>query len=191
MHRTARSIRLACRLLARRPGLAAGRLLTLTLVVAAVAAVMAIANVTLLRPLPFPRAGRLLHVYLQPPNTTTFSDANPLNPLEFERLREQARTFERVEGVLASERALTGGGEPEAVLAGRVSAGFFAVLSNFSDVLNFSYFPSRAATAVRERSDCCSAVVSGWNRIATSSACSRTPTLSHQVITTDAGWLSE
>jgi putative ABC transport system permease protein len=120
--------RIAFRMLARRPGLSAGRLLTVTIVVMAVSAVFAVANATFLRPLPFPDADRLLRIYLQPPGTTDFASANPLTPLEFERFRQRTTRLERFEGIWASERAVAGDGEPEAVPAGRVSAGFFRIL---------------------------------------------------------------
>ncbi|MEO6237276.1 MAG: ADOP family duplicated permease [Vicinamibacterales bacterium] len=123
-----RHCRIAARMLARRPGLAAGRLLTVTIVVTAAASVFAVANATFLRPLPFPHAERLLRIYFQPPGTTAFGAANPLTPIEFERFRQQTRLFEGFEGIWQAERALAGDGEPEAVPAGRVSAGFFRVL---------------------------------------------------------------
>src|SRR4029077_13588110 len=47
--------------------------------------------------------------------------------LEFGRCREQVTSLERLEGIWAVDRALSGDGDPEAVAAGRVSAGFFAM----------------------------------------------------------------
>jgi putative ABC transport system permease protein len=120
--------RIAMRMLGKRPGLCAGRLLTVTIVVTAVSAVFAVANATFLRPLPFPEADRLLRIYLQPPGTTDFASANPLTPIEFERFRERTTLLEQFEGIWPSERAIAGDGEPEAVPAGRVSAGFFRIL---------------------------------------------------------------
>src|SRR5512134_1934476 len=122
------SVRIALRLLSRRPGLSFGRALTVTIVVTAITAVFAVANATFLRPLPFPESDRLVRVYLQPPGTDTFENANPLHPLTFVRLRERQRAFERFEGIWAADRAVVGDDEPESVRAGRVSAGFFAVL---------------------------------------------------------------
>ena len=116
------------RILAKRPGLAAGRVLTVTLVVAAVSAVFTVANATLLRPLPFPEAGRLVRVYLQPPGTTDLADANPLDAFEFARFRRHVRMLDRFEGIWTAERAVAGDREPESITGGRVSAGFFALL---------------------------------------------------------------
>jgi putative ABC transport system permease protein len=120
--------KIALRMLRKRPGLSAGRLLTVTIVVTAVSAVFTVANATFLRPLPFPHAERLLRIYLQPPGTTDFNSANPLTPLEFDRFRQRTTLLERFEGIWPSERAIAGDGEPEAVPAGRVSAGFFRIL---------------------------------------------------------------
>jgi putative ABC transport system permease protein len=128
MDKAATHLKIALRLLTRRPGLTAGRLLTVTIVVTAVSAVFTVANATFLRPLPFPHADHLLRIYLQPPGTTDFNSANPLTPTEFERLRERVTLLERFEGIWTSERAIAGDGEPEAVPAGRVSAGFFRIL---------------------------------------------------------------
>src|SRR4051812_40065203 len=96
-------VKIALRMLGKRPGLSAGRLLTVTIVVTAVAAVFTVANATFLRPLPFPGAARLLRIYLQPPGTTDFNSANPLTPLEFERFRERTRLLEHFEGIWQSE----------------------------------------------------------------------------------------
>jgi putative ABC transport system permease protein len=118
---------IALRMLARRPGLTAGRLFTVTIVVTAVTAVFTVANVTFLRPLPFPHADRLVRLYLQSPGRPEFKDANPLTPLQLERYRERIRSLERIEGIWSGERALTGDGDADAVPAGRVTAGFFAL----------------------------------------------------------------
>lgn len=120
-------ITIALRMLAKRPGLTAGRIFTVTIVVTAVSAVFTVANATFLRPLPFPHADRLLRLYLQSPGRPDFRDANPLSPLQLERYRERIRSLERIEGIWSGERALTGDGEADAVPAGRVSAGFFAL----------------------------------------------------------------
>jgi putative ABC transport system permease protein len=119
--------RIALRLLGKRPGLTAGRLLTVTIVVTAASAVFAVANATFLRPVPFPHADRLVRLNLQPPGHPESRAANPLSPGEFERFRAGVTSLERIEGIWASDRAVSGDGEPEAVPGGRVSAGFFAM----------------------------------------------------------------
>jgi predicted permease len=102
--------------------------LTVTLVVTAASAVFTVANATLLRPLPFPAADRLVRVFLQPPGTTDFGDANPLDPFEFVRFRGRTELIEAIEGIWAADRAVVTDREPDSILAGRVSAGFFSML---------------------------------------------------------------
>jgi putative ABC transport system permease protein len=118
---------IALRMLVSRPGLTAGRVFTVTMVVTAVSAVFTVANVTFLKPLPFPHPDRLVRLYLQSPGRPEFKDANPLTPLYLERYRDRVRSLERIEGIWSGERALTGDGEAEAVPAGRVTAGFFTL----------------------------------------------------------------
>jgi putative ABC transport system permease protein len=125
---------IALRMLGKRPGLAAGRVLTVTIVVTAVSAVFTVASATFLRPLPFPHADRLVRIYFQPPGRPAFQDANPLTPLQFERFRERLRTFDRIEGIWAVDRALTGDGEADAVPSGRVSAGFFEMFGGQPEI---------------------------------------------------------
>ena len=115
-------------MLSRRPWLTIARVVTVTLVATALSAVFTVANGTFLRPLPFPDGARLVRVFLQPPGTTDFADANPLDPFEFVRFRNHTQTLDRVEGIWAAERAVIGDDVPESVHAGRVSAGFFSLL---------------------------------------------------------------
>jgi predicted permease len=128
MSRTLRDARLALRAVAARPALFIVRCLTLALVMAAGNAVLVVANAILLRPLPFADSDRLVRIYMQPPGTTDFTDANPLQPLMFVRARQLQRSFEGVEGVWAQERAVGGDGEPESMPSAAVSAGVFRLL---------------------------------------------------------------
>jgi predicted permease len=121
-------LRIALRLAARRPGLSVARILTVTVVVSAATAVFAVANVTFLRPLPFPEHDRLVRVYVQPKGTTDLAQAGALFPLAFQHLRDNARQLERIEGIWTLDRAVEGEKEAESVRSGRVSAGFFALL---------------------------------------------------------------
>src|SRR5262245_36550899 len=102
--------------------------LTLALVVAATSAVLAVVDATMVRPLPFADASRLVRVYMQPPGTSDFAQANPLSSAVFARAREQAGSLSGIEGIWTGERAVGGEGDPESVPAGRVSNGFFSLL---------------------------------------------------------------
>jgi putative ABC transport system permease protein len=119
---------MAARLIARRRALAIARFATVTLLVTAAAAIFTVADTILLRDLPFPDGPRLVRVYFQPPGTTSFDDADSLDALAFVRLRERRTSMDAFVGIAATDRSLTGDGEPESVLAGKVTAGFFSLL---------------------------------------------------------------
>src|SRR5215216_1844723 len=84
---------------------------TLTLVLGANAAMFAVVNATLLRPMPFATRGEVVHLFSQPPGTTGALQRNPLQQMEVPRLRERARTLARLEGFFLFERVVTLAGE--------------------------------------------------------------------------------
>ncbi|MBZ5499087.1 MAG: ABC transporter permease [Acidobacteriia bacterium] len=121
------------------PGFAAVAVITLALGIGANTAIFTAVNAVLLRPLPFGNADRMITIWeknlsaegakfrsLQPDHKELISTSVPV-------LREwQAQTdlFEDV-GAYSSFPArvvLTGGGEPEEIVAGRVTANFFSTL---------------------------------------------------------------
>jgi putative ABC transport system permease protein len=102
---------------------------TLTLVLGANAAMFAVVNATMLRPMPFATAGEVLYLYAQPPGSTSVADRNPLQQMEVPRLRERARTLARLEGLYPSERVVTRGGEPGVVQAAAVTPGLFTMMA--------------------------------------------------------------
>jgi putative ABC transport system permease protein len=116
------------RAIMRRPGLALTRLLTVSLVITALAAVAALASASLFRRLPFPDADRLVQIYLLPPDTTDVTNSTALFPVVFEHLDARGPSFEAVAGIWVADRAVAGRGDPESISAGRVSANFFAML---------------------------------------------------------------
>ena len=120
--------RIAWRMLLKQPGLALGRILTISVVITAVGAVLTVANATFLRPLPFPNAGSAGPPLPAAARHVDLRGATPHYPLTFMRFRERVTSFERFEGIWVADRAVTGDGEPESISAGRVSAGFFAAL---------------------------------------------------------------
>src|SRR3982750_119481 len=71
---------------------------TLALVRGANAAMFAVVNATMLRPMPFVPRGPVVNLYAQPPGTTSVLQRNPLQQMEISRLRERARTLARLEG---------------------------------------------------------------------------------------------
>ena len=116
------------RSLARRPAYLAACLGTLALVIGANAAIFAVVNATLLRPVPFVAGERTLAIYLNPPGTTEVRHRNPLRPIDLVRFREWSRTIARFEAFTPREKALTGGDEPEVVKGALVTHGLFEMM---------------------------------------------------------------
>jgi predicted permease len=119
----AADVRHGVRLLAKNPGFTAAAVLTLALATGANIAIFSIVNGILLRPLPFPEAGRLVRLRDVPPGGGQFSIA----PANFIDWRATSKTLD-----LAAYRAaalnLTGSGEPARVLAAKVTANTFQLL---------------------------------------------------------------
>src|SRR5215218_5171134 len=80
---------------------------TLALVLGANAAMFAVVNATLLRPMPFVTEGPVVYLFAQPPGTSTVLQRNPLQQMEVPRIRERARTVTRLEGFYLFERVMT------------------------------------------------------------------------------------
>ena len=120
-----KDIRYAIRALVRRPGFTVVAVLTLALGIGASTAIFSIVNGVLLRPLPYPEPDRLVTLRESNPTRQPDSQVSPGNFLDWQR---QATVF----GQLASYRTvsynLTGDGNPERLLAGRVSPGLFTML---------------------------------------------------------------
>ena len=122
-----RDFRHVVRALAARPTYAIITVTTLAVVIGAATAVLAVVNATLVRPLPFPHADRLVQLFLMPPGESEWTSRNPLSLGVFLRFRQNLRLVESVDGLWSRERALGGDGEPETVIAGAVSPGLFAL----------------------------------------------------------------
>ena len=96
---------------------------TLALVLGANAAMFAVVSATLLRPMPFAASGEVVHLFGQPPGTTSVPQRNPLQQMEVAYLRERARTMARIEGFYLIERVVTGGREPAVAQTAAVTPG--------------------------------------------------------------------
>ena len=118
----------AARSLARRPAYLGACVGTLALVIGANAAIFAVVNATLLRPVPFAAGDRTLAIYLNPPGTTEVRHRNPLRPIDLVRFRERSQTLGRFEAFSLREKTLTGGEEPEVVKGALVTHGFFDMM---------------------------------------------------------------
>jgi putative ABC transport system permease protein len=116
------------RSLGRRPAYFIACVGTLALVIGANAAIFAVVNATLLRPVPFAPGERTLAIYLNPPGTTEVRHRNPLHPIDLVRFRERSRTMTRFEAFTPREKTLTGGAEPEVVKGALVTHGLFRMM---------------------------------------------------------------
>lgn len=102
---------------------------TLTLVLGANAAMFAVVNATMLRPMPFATKGDVVHLFSQPPGTTRALQRNPLQQMEVPRIRERARTLARLEGYLLSERVITLNQEPGIAPTATVTTGLLTMMA--------------------------------------------------------------
>ena len=118
----------AWRSLRRRPAYVLTCAITLALVFGANAAIFAVVNATLLRPMPFAAEGRVVQLFAQPPGTTSVLQRNPLQQMEVPRLRERARTLARLEGFYLLERVVTLAGEPGVARAAAVTPGLLPMM---------------------------------------------------------------
>lgn len=116
-------IRYALRLLLKSPGFTLIAVLTLALGIGANTAIFSVVNAVLLRPLPFSDPSRLVLVVERSKYPTiTVSYENYLD------WRDQSHSFESMEAIFGANMTLTGKGEPERLVARRVTSGFFPLL---------------------------------------------------------------
>jgi len=134
-----RDLRYGWRTLRRSPAFALVAVVTLALGIGANTAIFTVVNAVLLRPLPFRNADRLVTIWeknlsgeaaqirsLQPDRKELISTSVPV----LMEWQAQADLFEDVGAYSAfpARLVLTGGGEPEEILAGRVTANLFSTL---------------------------------------------------------------
>ncbi len=120
-------VKFALRQLRRAPGFAAVAIITLALGIGANSAIFALVDATLLRPLPFPAADRLVMMWEQKEGTPR-SRVSPLNLLDWV---ERNRTFDQMAGFIPSVGGMVMNGKDgtsETVPRQWVMAGFFDVL---------------------------------------------------------------
>lgn len=118
-------LRYALRTLRRTPSFTAAAILCLALGVGANSAVFTIINAVLVRPLPFAEPDRLALVY---EHSKTFLPRSEACLLTYRGWHDHSRRIERLAAFHPSRFLFTGGGDPEYVNTGLVSADFFPLL---------------------------------------------------------------
>ena len=126
MHTIGQDLRFAVRMLAKKRGFTSFAVTVLALGIAANTSMFSLANVVLLRPLPYRDAGRLVMVWENysfigfPMNTPA--------PGNFADWKAQSRSFEDLAAMAGRSLSLAGPGEPLKINAYEVTANLFPVL---------------------------------------------------------------
>jgi predicted permease len=122
-------IRYGLRVLSKNPGFAIVAVLTLSLGVGASAIIYSLVDTILLRPLPYPNAGRVEMLWQVAPAGSFFGmQSIPWEPKEFRLLGKTSTAFQNLGAFKKQSFNLTGVYPPERLEGARVSAGFFFAL---------------------------------------------------------------
>ncbi|MGE5243546.1 MAG: ADOP family duplicated permease [Betaproteobacteria bacterium] len=125
----ARDVRHGVRLWRRDPAVTTIAVLTLALGIGASAAAFSVVHAILLKPLPYPDAGRIVFPWLQPPQGVDVGfDELSWGRRPFIDFARQTRTFEHVGAFLGGDFNLTGRGDPVRLPGLLVSEGFLPSL---------------------------------------------------------------
>jgi predicted permease len=117
-------VRYALRQLASNPGFTAVITLTLALSIGANSAIFSVIEGVLLKPLPYPKAERIVRVFLTSNEYPKF----PLNPFDFLDFRARNKSFESIAAYSRGDIQLSGSGEPVELSGFKITAGYFRVL---------------------------------------------------------------
>ena len=137
-------LRHGIRMLGRRPGTTAVLVLTLALGIGANSAIFSVVDAVLLRPLPYPDAGRLVNLYEH--NFARGFSRFSIAVQNFADWQSQSRVFDGMAIYTARAANLTGGAEPRRVIYATVSDNLFHVL-NVTPALGRSFGPDDAREA--------------------------------------------
>ena len=119
-------VRYAFRQIRKRPGFSAAAILTLAIGVGATAAVFAVVDAVLLRPLPYPESDRLYSLFEV--NSRGNVGRTRTTFLNFLDWRDQASSFDGMAAHIGTGFTLTGRGDPEFVLGQQVTTNLLDVL---------------------------------------------------------------
>ena len=120
-----RDLRIAFRGLARVPSFSITAILTLGLGIGAAAAMFTVVDGVLLRPLPYPDAGRIVQLFQIGEKGTRGANVSEPNFLDWQA---QTRGFAAMAETATFPEPVTGAGEPQSLRVSRVSRDFFAVM---------------------------------------------------------------
>ena len=129
-------LRFAVRVLFKNKALTAVALLTLALGIGANTAIFSVVNAVLLNPLPYKQPDRLVALWSNVPGHGRWRNS----PANFFDWKKQNTVFEDVVAYGSSTVTLTGNGEPEQLIGGRVSSGYFGVVG-VDPILGRAFLP--------------------------------------------------
>ena len=121
-----RDIRFAFRTLLRTPGFTLVALITFALGIGANTAIFSVVNAVLIRPLPYPNAGRVVRLFETMQEQPGFSSVNYLNFQDWKR--SATNSFERIAPYYVSTMMMEGEGEPERLREGVITADVLPIL---------------------------------------------------------------
>ena len=124
---TTSDIRHVLRSLARRPSFTIPAVGTLSLGLAGVIGIMAIADMVVLRPLPYPRSDRLYALSATIPGPDRRPSPYLLSPIEFLRVKAEATSLEQVEAMTLTETAMSNTSGPVTTRIGSASAVYLSL----------------------------------------------------------------
>ncbi|HLW51885.1 MAG TPA: ABC transporter permease [Candidatus Angelobacter sp.] len=121
--------RFGLRTMRRNPGFSAAAILTLALGIGASIAVFSVVHAVLIKPLPYPEAGRIVFPWrLCPPELNVGYEDFPWGREDFEVMSTQVKTLQNLSAFYSDSFNLTGAGDPRILEGLRASAGFFAAM---------------------------------------------------------------
>ncbi len=122
-------IRYGARMLVRTPGFTAAVVVILAVGIGANTAIFSVVNATLLRPLPYPHPEQLVQVKREVTKDSQREVSDSIKAAQFLTWQRENRAFAALAGYNRTEVTLTGGERAERVACGKVTAGFFSLLS--------------------------------------------------------------
>ena len=123
-----RDLRYGVRTLVKAPGFTLAAIVILGLGIGVNTAIFTVVNAVVLKPLAFADSDRVMRLWQTPPPTQFADPIFPLSPANFIDWEARSASFERIAIFRTGRRALTGQGEPDAVLTMRASADFLPIL---------------------------------------------------------------